>query len=792
MNKDDSDLGSPHDMNTDNRLQTSNELDLNVEQGSRSPKVVNASLSTLSSEDNANVDGILRIGTEFESDEHAYRFYNRYAKLLGFSVRKDWANRSKIHGQVVSRKYTCSREGYRRKDRRDTNVKKHRKETRTGCLAHMIITRQPDGKYRVTHFEANHNHDNIDPHNAQTFLLQKELFVDQAAEIGLPNNLELQSKTDSDLLSRRFEIRDALDYLAMDYDISLRSERVRNMKEGEAGRLLRHFQRQHFENPSFFYSVQLDIDDKVSNIFWADDNMVADYEYFGDVVCLDTTCRANKDFQPFVQFVGVNHHNQVVIFAAAFLFDDTAESLKWLFHTFLEAMSGKKPKVILTDQDATVVEAITSVLPESDHRICLWQMHQNALKHLSHVVEYIKSFTTDFRSCIYDQKDEEGFIQAWEALLGNYGLQQNDWLKWMFREREKWAVVYGRNTYFLDAKCSHLVESFTDKLKSYMSSDQGMIHAFKHFERMVEEQRYKEIKANDELCRSMPRLMANVILLKHASEVYTPRAFELFQREYEKCLNVVVNMCSQSRSLSEYKVNTFGQSREYGVTFNSSDNTVVCDCMKFEYVGFLCSHALKVLDHRNIKVVPSRYILKRWTKDARVGSVRENSEFMEHENPKLVAARRYKDLCSRILNISARAADSEEAFLFASRQLEEVIERVEKILTLKAEEAQGITSSSTGANASESENAEIFLDENTIEDQGVENRLQVAREQESSVPDRHKLKNINGRSCKSKRVQNIQAQSANTVTCISSPPPAYISPQAPTTNPVVQVVLGLH
>ncbi|GAY51487.1 hypothetical protein CUMW_134550 [Citrus unshiu] len=435
MNKDTDEFGTPLDEDTDSRLQTSNELDLNVEQDSRSPKVIPATLPTLSSKEDANPNGILKIGTQFESDEHAYRFYNKYARVLGFSVRKDWANRSKVHGQVVSRKFTCSREGYRRKDRRDMNVKKHRKETRTGCLAHMIITRQPDGKYRVTHFEANHNHDNIDPNNDQIVQLQKELSSAQAAEADLPDNLDLQSRADFELMSGRFE----------------------------------------------------------------------------------------------------------------------------------------------------------------------------------------------------------------------------------------WAVVYGRNTYFLDTKGSHVVESLSNKLKSCLSSDQDMLHAFKHLERVVDEQRYKEFIATDEMGRSTPRIMANVIMLKHASEVYTTKAFELFQREYEKCLN-----------------------------------------------------------------------------------------------------------------------------------LEEVIEGVEKILTSKPEEVQGITSSSTGANASESENAKVCLDENTVEDQNEVGRAKWTKENKSCVPHRRKLKNIHGRSSKSRRVQNIQAQSPNTVNCISSPPPAFVSPQAPTmeslynleANQVVQCMYG--
>uniref|UniRef100_A0A6N2KBA3 Protein FAR1-RELATED SEQUENCE n=1 Tax=Salix viminalis TaxID=40686 RepID=A0A6N2KBA3_SALVM len=724
-------------------LQMSDNLDLNLDEDCSSLNfaLVNSSQFSNSSKDGVNSGGALKIGTEFESDEHAYISYNKYAKTVGFSVRKDWVNRSKVHGLVVSRKFTCSKEGYRRKDKRDLNMKKHRKETRTGCLAHMIVTRQPYGKYRVTHFEAEHNHDNIDPNNSESQLSWREIHVDQAAEGELPSKSGTESSSTFELMNRQFEGWQSLDYLAMDFDNSLQSERIRDMEEGEAGRLLRYFQRQHIENPSFIHSIQVDIDDKVRNLFWADDKMVVDYDHFGDVVCLDTSYRMNKDLQPFVQFIGVNHHNQAVIFAAALLFDDTVESLKWLFNTFLEAMSGKKPKVILTDQDAAIVEAINSILPETSHRICVWQMYQNALKHLSLVVKDIESFSNDFRSCIYDYNNEEAFVHVWECLLDKYGLQQNDRLRWMFREREKWSIAYDRNTFFLDMKGSHVAEDLSNNLRSYLNSDQDALQIYKIFERV---------------------------------------------KEYEKCLNVLVTQCNGKGVLLEYKVSTFGQAQEYTVTFNSADDTVVCNCMKFENVGFLCGHALKVLDNWNIKVVPSRYILKRWTKDTRLGRVRNSSEFTAKENSKLVVASRYENLCRNILKISARAAESEDAFQFALRRLDELIEGVEKILMLKDEEGQGINSSSTVLNGFESDNAEYFFDEKELEDLGEDNGVDGTKEKENAAPERHQLKNINGKSCKKNRFQLGQTPSPNTSSCISSPPQACVMTEGPTHNPLLQ------
>ncbi|KAI5347009.1 PREDICTED: FAR1-RELATED SEQUENCE [Prunus dulcis] len=802
MEREDDDFGSLHEDSMDVGLQATNRLDLNVEQDSRSPKVVyvNGTQSNPPSIGADSKDSVLEVGTEFESDEHAYKSYNKYARLVGFNVRKDWVNRSKVHGQVVSRKFTCSKEGYRRKDKRDVNVKKHRKETRTGCLAHMIITRQPDGKYRVTQFEEQHNHGNVnssiaqalpEQHNhdnvnlsiAQALPEQRECTVPEAADADSVKELGSLSKSALDSMNRGFRVRESVDSFALDFENYLQSERTRDMKEGEVGRLLHYFQRQHFENPSFFYAIQVDTDDKVSNILWADDNMVSDYDHFGDVVCLDTVCRADKNCLPFVQFVGVNNHKQVVIFSAALLYDDTVQSYKWLFQTFVESMSGKKPKAILTDQDAAIVEAINSVLPETDHRICTWQMCQNALKHLNHIVKDTESFANDFKSCIYDQKDEDGFVYAWGNMLDNYGLQQNDWLKWMFREREKWAVVYGRNTFFVDRKGSHLVESLFHDLRNYLYSDRDVLDFVKYFERLVDEQRYKEIEANDEMNCCMPRLMGNVILLKHASDVYTPRAFEVFQRGYEKCLNIVVNQCSENGPLFEYKTNIFGKSREHTVTFNSSDDAVICSCKKFDSVGFLCSHALKVLDHMNIKVVPSKYILKRWTKNARLGSARENDVSSIRDNPKLVVASRYKNMCGRIIMLSAKASASEEAFQFAVGQLDEVMEGVEKILTLKPQDAQAFTSSST-ANASDSERAVVFPDGNAIEDQD-DSVVKGAKEKETAVFDKGQLTNVNGEFSSTKRIQNVDTSLQNTDSCISSPS-LYVSPEGTTANPIMQ------
>ncbi|KZV25101.1 hypothetical protein F511_03399 [Dorcoceras hygrometricum] len=763
-------------------LRMSNSLDLNVEHNCHTLKSnTNGVNSAGYSKDKA-----LKLGMEFVSDEQAYFFYSRYAELVGFSVRKDWVNRSKVHGRVMSRKFTCSRQGHRKKDKRDINVKKHRKETRTGCLAYMVVTRQPNGKYQVTQFEEEHNHNDVDLIKAEKLLEFPLCGNWESTEVSESDSMKTKSKLSIQLLGIRLCAPEKFDDLQSETEnIFLSTERTRDMKEGDAARLLYYFQRQHFINPAFFYSIQLDIDDKITNIFWAYDNTIIDYGHFGDVVCLDTTAIRNKDSRPFVQFVGLNHHRQVVVFGAALLYDDTVDTFKWLFQTFVETMSGKKPKFILSDQDATIVQAIHALLPETSHLMCAWQMYLIALKHLCHLIIEHDSFASDFRNCIFAHEQEDEFILAWDSMLEKHGLRQNSWLKWMFREKENWAATYGKNTFFIESNGKHLVEQMSDKFRSYLCPDLDILQFLKHFESVVNEQKYSELEAAFQTQRQAPVLMANAVLLKYPGEIYTPKAFEVFQMEYEKCLNTIINKSGEQDSKFDYKVRTYGKSKDFLVVYNSLDCTASCNCLKFEHVGFLCSHALKVLDHHNVKVVPSCYILKRWTKDARILPIGENDGHTEEDNRKIIATR-YKDLCRNMIKISARAAESDSAFEFAARQLDEVMQGVESILNFKSFE------NIRGTPASENAPAIVGLDSNGFEDQDA-NVLQETVETESLVPT-DELNHYDEQVPRASGGIDGHPSPSRTVLSVACAPSAYISSPvpAPTLSPITQVLYSVE
>ncbi|KAG2637704.1 hypothetical protein PVAP13_2NG534306 [Panicum virgatum] len=93
----------------------------------------------------------------FDGENDAYEFYNAYAEKVGFFVRRStlWTTSKNI---ITRRTFVCSREGFREKKKGAKEAKCPRPETRIGCPASLTIRLTANGKYRLTEFVPNHNH----------------------------------------------------------------------------------------------------------------------------------------------------------------------------------------------------------------------------------------------------------------------------------------------------------------------------------------------------------------------------------------------------------------------------------------------------------------------------------------------------------------------------------------------------------------------------------------------------------------------------------------------------------
>ncbi|XP_057808445.1 protein FAR1-RELATED SEQUENCE 5-like [Salvia miltiorrhiza] len=364
-----------------------------------------------------NVEDISKIGMSFDTEQEAYDFYLKYSKRVGFGIRKSKSHNDKF-GQLVDIIFCCSAQGKRMNEKHDIGVKKICPETRFDCQAKMKVSSRETGKFRVVQFVEDHNHYLSSPNKTHLHRCHRKIAPSAALQIQMANDVGIAPKASHDLMVRQVGGRENLGFIPQDYRNYLRSKRTRDTRIGDTGGVLEYLQKMQFDDSNFFYAIQVDEDDLITNIFWFDAKMRADYSNFGDVICFDTTYRKNNEGRPIGLFVGVNHHKQSVIFGVALLYDETALTFEWLFETFTRAMREKRPITIFTYQDAAMAKALASIWPETHHRLCLWHIFQNAAIHLSSVFSQFKDFAKDFGACVYDFEEEDEFIAAWDRIVG--------------------------------------------------------------------------------------------------------------------------------------------------------------------------------------------------------------------------------------------------------------------------------------------------------------------------------------------------------------------------------------
>ena len=636
-----------------------------------------------------------RIGMEFESLEVAWRFWVDYGGRMGFGVRKQYFNKSKKDGSITSYRYVCCKEGKRKADKRDYMVKNPRLETRTDCKARMGVT-LVNGKYQVHDFVEEHNHPLHLQEAVHMLASQRKISKVQAHEIDLAEDSGLGQKASFELMSRHAGGRANLGFTRLDAKNYLQSKKQRSMLYGEAGCLLQYFQRQLLENPSFYHAYQMDVEEQITNVFWADAKMRLDYGYFGDVASLDTTYCTNRANRPLAIFSGFNHYRGAVIFGAALLYDESTESFKWLFETFLEAHMQKKPQTIFTDQDQAMAKALQEVMPETSHGLCTWHLMQNGIKHLGNLMKDGSHFLTDFKLCMYEYEEEMSFEIAWSELLSKYKVDENAWLRSMYNLKEKWAACHMKKVFTLGMRSTQLSESVNSDMKSCMKPSLDIIQFFNSFERVVEDKRYNELKWEFEMRQKIPRLkMESSPMLRQLVQIYTTPIFDLFQQEYDLHAAAYIIHKNEVPPLFEFVVGMVDQEGKRRVLFDPSNKSISCSCKKFDTFGIICCHALKVLFMLNINTLPKQYILKRWTKEGRSGVIHDIKGKEVEEDPKRDRTQRYKQLCPMLIRLATEASDCPEAFSLVQQVVLQLSQQVNQLCLLQKSSNNNIDANTT-------------------------------------------------------------------------------------------------
>nr|CAD1818216.1 unnamed protein product [Ananas comosus var. bracteatus] len=611
----------------------------------------------------------------FNSEEEAYNFYNAYAERVGFSVRKSHTSRRK-DGSLQCRYFVCSKEG--KHYAHPIRVPKEPRATgRANCRARVEFRVDRKNVWTIKRVELEHTHKPVSPSKVHTLRSHRQILPMQR------RLMEWMDKTGITpyQIEEKFNGSENGSFPRMDTVNYVCGQREKLLRARDAQTLLDYFKNKRREDPSFFYAIQVHESGQVANFFWAEGHAIVDYAYFGDVVSFDTTFQTNKCEIPFAPLLGINHQKQTIVFGAALLFDETADSFVWLFKTFLSCMSGKQPATIFANHSEAISRAISVVLPSSYQRLCLRHISQNTATNLSHVIPMFPNFMSIFRSCIYEAHSVEQFVAKWEDMLKTYQLEDNLWLQNLYSLREKWATVFCCDSFCADMRAIQRDDDMNNLVKKLfrkkLSIEEFIIEYHKTLKLFHEKELYEDY--NSWRTKPIP-FVSSIPMLTTAADSYTKHIYADFEKEFKSQLVSACELVTSDGSIRTFKVSLLDSKNEGIVIFNVEDHTVQCSCKKYECAGILCFHALKVLNYNNVFNLPHRYILKRWTKFAKYGTASCIPQPAVDADGRETPASCYARICQKALLVAIKSSASREALAYVEKGLDILTTEAEALL----------------------------------------------------------------------------------------------------------------
>ncbi|GMI92369.1 CHLOROPLAST DIVISION MUTANT 25, FAR1-related sequence 4 [Hibiscus trionum] len=612
---------------------------------------------------------------EFESHEAAYSYYREYAKSVGFGTAKLSSRRSRVSKEFIDAKFTCIR--YGNKQQSDDAINP-RPSPKIGCKASMHVKRRQDGKWYVYSFIREHNHELLP---AQAHFFRSHRNVDPLkTEVG-------RRRKNLAAVSRLFSAYQNIDFLEGYVRNQHDKGRSLVLEEGDAQVLLELLMQMQEENPKFFYAVDLNEEHRLRNVFWVDAKGMEDFSNFGDVVSFDTTYFTNKYKIPLVLFIGVNHHIQPTLLGCALIADDTVYSFLWLMQTWFIAMGERAPQVMLTDQNNAIKAAVAAVFPSTRHCFCLWHVLEKLTRHLEYLSLWHDSLMLKLDKCIYRSWTEEQFEKRWWKMVDKFHLREMQWVQSLYEDRKQWVPVFMRDVSFAGLSTALRSDSLSSSFDKYVHAETSVREFIEQYRVILEDRYEEEAKADFNAWHETPELKSPSPFEKQISLVYTHEVFKKFQDEVLGAAACHLKKENEDQVPATYSVKDFDDNQNYMVEWNESKSDIYCSCRSFEYKGYLCRHAIVVLQMSGVFNIPSKYILQRWT-NAALSRCRISQKLDEVQSK----VRRYNDLCRRAIILSEEGSLSQESYNLALSALKEAMKQCVSVNNSVGNEDQPNTS----------------------------------------------------------------------------------------------------
>ncbi|XP_052208410.1 protein FAR-RED IMPAIRED RESPONSE 1-like [Diospyros lotus] len=220
--------------------------------------------------------------------------------------------------------------------------------------------------------------------------------------------------------------------------------------------------------------------DCITDLFWAHPMAIELLKVFPHVLIMDCTYKTNRYRYPLLQIVGVTSTELTFPVAFAFMDHEYEDNYTWAMER-LQSLMGSNifPRVVVTDRELALINAIHKVFPNATTLLCRWHISKNVLANCKKFFdrkETWEKFILDWQLVMFASTENE-YERRLHDLTVEYHIYDNalDYVRnaWLNNYKEKFVAAWTNKIMHFGNVTTNRAESAHAKLKRHLGSSQG-------------------------------------------------------------------------------------------------------------------------------------------------------------------------------------------------------------------------------------------------------------------------------------------------------------------------------
>ncbi|XP_039134135.1 protein FAR-RED ELONGATED HYPOCOTYL 3-like [Dioscorea cayenensis subsp. rotundata] len=248
--------------------------------------------------------------------------------------------------------------------------------------------------------------------------------------------------------------------------------------------------------------------------------------------------------------------------------------------------------------------------------------------------------------------------------------------------RQRWAPVYVKGVFWAGMSTTQRSESINAFFDGYVGPRTSLKQFMEQYDNALKSKIEKENKADFASFNTSFPMLTDCHFEKQLQETYTNEIFKLFQDELRGMLYCNLAFTNSDGQTCTFQVTDIFRGKDgifrrqvaFNISYNEIEFDIKCSCHLFEFRGILCRHICKVLIEKNVKEIPSQYILPRWRKDTKRRHTYVRNCYDDAQTNEQKA--RYSKLCSHFSKAAEIAIESNEKYHFLMKSVDVAIDKL--------------------------------------------------------------------------------------------------------------------